>query len=206
MNKARRISFVILGGVISGIAISLYLLSGFGPDPFTVLADGSSQAIGVSVGTANLALSFLVVVVGFFLGRKFLGIATVINFIIISPSIDIFMRVFDSMVNPDSSLLIRIVFFVLAYFMLSLGTALYLSTDLGISVVDLTPVMVSKKTHIQYRWCKIAFDVVVVISGFLLGGAFGVGTVFAALATGPLIHWLRKRLKPPLERFFNKET
>lgn len=206
MNKARRIIFVAIGGVISGIAISLYLLSGFGPDPFTVLADGLSKTVGVSVGTANLALSFFVVLVGFLIGRKHLGLATIINFIIISPSIDIFMRLFGDMIHPDSDMPRRILFFILAYFLLSFGTSLYLSTDLGISVVDLTPVMVSEKAHIQFRWCKIAFDVIVVASGFLLGGAFGLGTVFAALATGPLIHWLRKKMKPPLERFFNKEV
>jgi hypothetical protein len=204
MNKARRIIFVAIGGVISGIAISLYLLSGFGPDPFTVLADGLSKTVGVSVGTANLGLSFFVVLVGFLIGRKHLGLATIINFIIISPSIDIFMRLFGDMIHPDSDMPRRVLFFILAYFLLSFGTSLYLSTDLGISVVDLTPVMVSEKAHIQFRWCKIAFDVIIVASGFLLGGAFGLGTVFAALATGPLIHWLRKKMKPPLERFFQR--
>jgi hypothetical protein len=204
MNKARRIIFVAIGGVISGIAISLYLLSGFGPDPFTVLADGLSKTVGVSVGTANLGLSFFVVLVGFLIGRKHLGLATIINFIIISPSIDIFMRLFGDMIHPDSDMPRRVLFFILAYFLLSFGTSLYLSTDLGISVVDLTPVIVSEKAHIQFRWCKIAFDVIVVASGFVLGGSFGLGTVFAALATGPLIHWLRKKMKPPLERFFQR--
>lgn len=193
-----------IGGVISGIAISLYLLSGFGPDPFTVLADGLSKTVGVSVGTANLGLSFFVVLVGFLIGRKHLGLATIINFIIISPSIDIFMRLFGDMIHPDSDMPRRVLFFILAYFLLSFGTSLYLSTDLGISVVDLTPVIVSEKAHIQFRWCKIAFDVIVVASGFVLGGSFGLGTVFAALATGPLIHWLRKKMKPPLERFFQR--
>jgi hypothetical protein len=114
------------------------------------------------------------------------------------------MRLFGDMIHPDSDMPRRVLFFILAYFLLSFGTSLYLSTDLGISVVDLTPVMVSEKAHIQFRWCKIAFDVIVVASGFVLGGSFGLGTVFAALATGPLIHWLRKKMKPPLERFFQR--
>jgi len=206
MNKAKRIMFVIIGSTTNGIAISLYLLSGFGPDPFTVLADGLSRTVGVSVGIGNFGLSFFVILVGFLFGRKYLGLATMINLIVVSPVLNLFLGLFGRMVTSDSDLLIRLIFFLLAYFLLSFGTSLYLSTDLGISVVDLTPVMVSEKAHIQFRWCKIAFDVILAASGFLLGGAIGLGTVFAALATGPLIQWLRKRLKPPMERFFLKQA
>lgn len=47
MNKTIRTLLIILACVINGMAICFYLLAGFGPDPFTVLADGLAQTIHV---------------------------------------------------------------------------------------------------------------------------------------------------------------
>jgi hypothetical protein len=57
------------------------------------------------------------------------------------------------------------------------------------------PIIVSERTKKQFRWCKVAFDIAVILIGILLGGAFGIGTIIVGLITGPTIQFFRKNLE-----------
>lgn len=195
MSKTTRTLLIILACVNNAMAISFYLLAGFGPDPLTVLSDGLAVTMGITVGLGNWILSFVIVLAAFLFDRSFLGRATILSLLIISPGIDIFMGIFSPIVTPESPLPVRIAFLLAGFVSLSAGASLYLSMRLGIAVVDLTPVMVAHKTGVQFRWCKIVFDVSVTLLGFAMGGVFGAGTILAALGTGPMIHNIRKALE-----------
>lgn len=198
MSKTTRTLLIILACVNNGMAISFYLLAGFGPDPLTVFSVGLATTMGSTVGQANWILSFVIVLSAFLLDRSFLGRATILSLLIISPAIDFFMGVFSPIVHPESPFLLRIAFLLAGFFSLSLGASLYLTMRLGIAVVDLVPIIVSHKKGIQYRWCKIVFDVSVTLLGAVLGGVFGAGTILAALGTGPMIHKIRTGLEEHL--------
>lgn len=195
MNTYLRSVFVIISCLTFGMAISFYLLAGYGPDPFTVLTQCVSRNITISVGMANWLLSLVIVLAVLVIDRKLIGLATLFTLAIIGPSIDLFIHLFHPIVTPGSPAVIRLIFLIAALLFLSFSVALYLAMDLGISVVDMTPVLASKLTGIQYRWCKVTFDVLVIIICFFLGGTSGSGTVLAALGTGPLTHILRPRIE-----------
>lgn len=201
MKKRLRVMFVIVSCFTFAMSISFYLLAGYGPDPFTVLAEGFSKIISTTVGMANWILSFGIVFMVFLVKRKLLGWATFFTLILISPFLDFFIYLFQHLVTPESPTLIRLFFLVAGFVLLSFSIALYLTMNLGISVVDLIPVLASTLTTVQYRWLKIVFDILVVTIGFYLGGTFSGGTILAALGTGPLSHIMRKRLESPLTTF-----
>lgn len=56
----------------------------------------------------------------------------------------------------------------------------------------------------EFRWCKIAFDVVVVTIGMVLGGVFAWGTILTVIGTGPMIQYIRKLIEGRLNRWFDK--
>ena len=199
MKHIKRYLLTFIGFSICGMSISLYLLSGFGSDPVTLFADGLSHSLGLRIGLVGICYHFTVILISFFLDRSFLGVATLISFLTVGPSIGLYMMLFSSFVTPASPVVIRLVFYFIAFFGLSFGVSLYMSMKTGISASDLAPVIVSEKSGIQFRWCKVGFDIVVVIIGILLGGVFGWGTIFAALFTGPVIHAIRRRLERTLQ-------
>jgi len=127
--------------------------------------------------------------------RSYISVATLLSLVIVGPSIDIFTELFSCVVTPESDLLIRIIFFIIAYLSLAFAVALYLSVHFGISAADMIPIIVSDKTHRQFRWCKVAFDITVIIIGFLLGGSFGIGTIIVGLITGPTVQFFRGNLE-----------
>lgn len=69
---------------------------------------------------------------------------------------------------------------------LSFGLSLAMSANAGIASNDLASIVISNKTHIAFRWVRIAVDLTLVAAGFLLGGVIGVGTIAGALLTGPV--------------------
>lgn len=186
---------VIFAFLCNGMAISLFILAGFGLDSISVFSAGLANIFHTTVGMASLGFYFVVILATFFVDRSYISVATLLSLVIVGPSIDIFTKIFSFVVTPDSDLLIRIIFFVIAYLSLAFAVALYLSVHFGISAADMIPIIVSDKTHRQFRWCKVAFDITVIIIGILLGGSFGIGTIIIGFITGPTIQFFRKNLE-----------
>ena len=186
---------VVLAFLCNGMAISLFILAGFGLDSISVFSAGLANIFHTTVGMASLGFYFVVILATFFVDRSYISGATLLSLVIVGPSIDIFTELFSCVVTPESDLLIRIIFFIIAYLSLAFAVALYLSVHFGISAADMIPIIVSDKTHRQFRWCKVAFDITVIIIGFLLGGSFGIGTIIVGLITGPTIQFFRRNLE-----------
>lgn len=186
---------VIFAFLCNGMAISLFILAGFGLDPISVFSAGLANIFHTTVGLANLGFYFVVILAMFFVDRSYISVATLLSLIIVGPAIDIFTKILSCVVTPESDLQIRIIFFVIACLSLAFAVALYLSAHFGISAADMIPIIVSDKTHRQFRWCKLAFDITAIITGSLLGGTFGIGTIIAGFITGPTIQFILKNLE-----------
>ena len=72
--------------------------------------------------------------------------------------------------------------------LLALGTWLYMKSALGSGPRDALMVALARKTGRSAGVCRICADILVTVSGFLLGGQFGIGTVISALGLGSLIN------------------
>ncbi len=191
----KKILTVVFAFLCNGMAISLFILTGFGLDSISVFSAGLANVFHTTVGMASLGFYFVVILATFFVDRRYISGATVLSLIIVGPSIDLFTKVFSLVVTPDSDMQLRIIFFIIAYLSLAFAVALYLSVHFGISAADMIPVIASDKMHRQFRWYKVAFDVTVIVIGSILGGSFGVGTVIVGFITGPTIQFFRKNLE-----------
>lgn len=192
LKKSIRVVFAFL---LNGMAISFYILAGFGLDSISIFNAGLANIFHTSVGIASLGFYFTVIVAAFFFDRRYISTATVLSLLIVGPSIDIFTKLFGIIVTPDSALPLRILFFILAYLTLSFAIALYLSANFGLSAADIIPIAFSDRRKFQFRWCKVAFDITLITIGFLLGGSFGAGTVISGFITGPTIQFFRSNLE-----------
>ena len=198
MNKVKKTILVSLGLTCNGLAISLFLFVAFGLDSISVFTAGLANTFDVTVGVASLSFYFVVIIATFFIDRHYISMATLLSLLIVGPSIDLFVMLFSPIIIPEATMALRLAFFTIAFISLAFGVALYLSVDFGISAADMIPILISDKFSIQFRWIKIAFDVTLVAFGIFLGGAFGIGTIFVALGTGPAIQFFRKQIRKKL--------
>lgn len=181
--------------LLNGMGVSFFILAGFGLDTISVFSTGLANVFHTTVGMASLGFYFTVILAAFFYNRRYINVATVLSLVIVGPSIDLFTNLFSQILTPESGLVIRVVFFIAACLILAFAVALYLSLHLGISAADIIPVAVSDRFRRQFRWCKVAFDITIVILGILMGGNFGIGTVITAFTIGPMIQFIRQKLE-----------
>ena len=80
--------YLCLGLIFFGFGEGLLIVSGIGASPWNVLHQGIGVSLGLSIGTIAFLVSFLVLLLWYFLDQK-IGIGTIINFIIIAIMIDV---------------------------------------------------------------------------------------------------------------------
>lgn len=196
-------SFVSIVGItfISfGAALSEFMDMGL--DPFTAINRGVSSLLGFSLGNYQLVVNLLGLLIVFFLKRSLIGWGSIYSMILIGYQVDIFSNIFNSFFQIENiSFLVRIMITIIAILIFSLGVAVYMDIDFGISPYDAIAPVVEDKTGWNYTLVRIGQDIIVVFTAFLLNGPVGISTVITGFFAGPLIAFFSKNIsKPTIER------
>ncbi|MBP1888706.1 putative membrane protein YczE [Clostridium moniliforme] len=191
----KKLIFFFLGVWIIQTGVAIFIGTKIGSDPFTVFTQGISNVINITPGKANMLITFTFLVIILLFSRKSINIGTVLAMISAGPFIDLMLKIFEN-INFDSyNIIIKMLFLVLSCVIIAIGFSLLKATDLGVAPNDVIPFILSDNIKIQYRFVRIGLDVTFVVVGFLLGGVIGVGTIIAALLTGPLIQFFMPKLE-----------
>jgi uncharacterized membrane protein YczE len=172
-----------MGGlVLFGVTIAMMVLGGLGLAPWDVLHQGLSRTFGLGIGMWSVLISF-VVLLGWWPLRQRLGIGTLANAIVVGVVIDLVLWLFD----PPSASWARVALLVGGVAGNGLATGLYIGAGLGAGARDGLSTGIAARGY-SMRVVRTGVEAAVLISGFLLGGTVGVGTVLYALAIGPITH------------------
>ena len=178
--------YLCLGLIFFCFVEGLLIVSGVGASPWNVLHQGIAVSLGLSIGTIAFLVSFLVLLLWFFLDQK-IGMGTIINFIIIAIMIDVTIYFFDK--PNDFFLQLAMVF--AGILIVGFGTAMYLIANLGAGPRDGLMTGLQKKTNAPIALVRTSIEIIVVLLGWSLGGIVGFGTLFYALGIGTAVAlWL----------------
>jgi uncharacterized membrane protein YczE len=181
-RHARRAVQLLAGLVLYGVTASMLVLAGLGLDPWDVLHQGLSRTFGLGIGTWVVIVSFIVLLAWWPL-RQRLGVGTITNAILVGVVIDVVL----ALVHPPHALGIRIGVLIAAVLGNGLATGLYIGAGLGPGPRDGLTTGIAARGH-SIRVVRTTIEVSVLVSGFLLGGKVGVGTLLYALSIGPISH------------------
>ena len=174
--------FLCLGLTLFGLGEGLLLVSLTGASPWSVLAQGISLHIDLSIGVITFFVSSFVLFFWFFLDQK-PGIGTIMNIIIISIMIDVSIIFIPTPENYISQLILA----VMAVLIVGFGGGIYLVANLGAGPRDGLMVGLQKKTNIPIAAVRAFLEITVVAVGWYLGGTVGVGTLLFAFGIGPAV-------------------
>ena len=180
--KLSSVFFLILGLTLFGLGEGLLIVSSSGASPWSVLAQGISLNLGLSIGTITFFVSIAVLILWIPLNQK-PGIGTILNAIIIALMIDICIKFVSTPDNIYSQLILA----VIAVLTVGIGGGIYLVANLGAGPRDGLMVGLQNKTNLPIAVVRAFLEISVVTIGWYLGGKVGIGTLLFAFGIGPAV-------------------
>ena len=171
-----------LGLILYGISSSLLVLATLGLDPWDVFHQGLSRTFGLAIGTWAIIVGAVVLLLWIPL-RQRPGIGTVSNVVLVGLT----MNVVLGHVGAPHAMAARVACLVCGVFLNGVATGAYLGAGLGPGPRDGLMTGIAARGH-SIRVVRTGIEVTVLVTGWLLGGTVGVGTVVYALSIGPLAH------------------
>ncbi len=174
-----RVLILSLGLFTFGIGDSLVIQSTLGNAPWSVLAQGISGQLNISIGSSTLLVSAVVLALWLPL-RERPGFGTIMNILIIAGAIDIGIWLFSS----PTEFLWQLTYVLLGIAMVGAGSALYITCGLGPGPRDGWMTALHKRTGVRVGRVRLAIELAVLTLGWFLGGTVGLGTALFALFIG----------------------
>ena len=174
--------FLCFGLTLFGIGEGLLLVSYTGASPWSVLAQGISNYVDLSIGTITFFISLFVIILWIFLNQK-PGIGTFLNVIIIAVMIDVCLNY----VSTPESFELKIFLAIFAVIITGIGSGIYLIANLGPGPRDGLMTGLQKKTNFPIASVRAFLEISVVTIGWYLGGTVGIGTLLFAFGIGPCV-------------------
>ncbi|MDX6254979.1 MAG: hypothetical protein QOJ11_1313 [Frankiales bacterium] len=181
-RRLARSVLLMVGLTLYGLSDAMLVVAGLGLDPWDVLHQGLSRAVGGQVGTWTDIVGVVVLLAWIPLRQK-PGVGTVTNVVVIGIVVNICLALLPS---PHGWQLQSLVM-VSAVVLNALATGLYIGAGLGPGPRDGLMTGFAARGH-SVRMVRTAIELTVLAVGWLLGGTVGAGTVLYALAIGPLVH------------------
>ncbi|WP_295096101.1 YitT family protein, partial [Ruminococcus sp.] len=100
--------------------------------------------------------------------------------------IDFFTWLLSGFKIGDAVMPVKIVVLIIGCGILAFGMSIVIKSEAGTGPNDLVAVVISDKSKIRFAAVRIVTDVIFVLTGFLLGGKFGIGTIICAFLVGPV--------------------
>ena len=173
---------LITGLFFFGLGEAIIIGSGSGVSPWTVLAQGISIRTDLSVGTTTFLISIGILI--FWIPLKQVpGIGTILNAIIIASTIDLTLPYLP---QPNDTYL-KLLQVCIGIFIVGLGSGIYLISNLGPGPRDGLMIGLQKQTGTSIPLIRTILELSAVISGWLLGGVLGIGTVLFVFGIGPCV-------------------
>jgi uncharacterized membrane protein YczE len=170
------------GLVLYGVSSSLLVLAGLGLDPWDVFHQGLARTFGLAIGTWAIIVGVVVLLLWIPL-RQRPGIGTVSNVVLVGLT----MNVVLGHVHAPHAMAARVACLVCGVFLNGVATGAYIGAGLGPGPRDGLMTGLAARGH-SIRVVRTCLELTVLVTGWLLGGTVGVGTVLYALSIGPLAH------------------
>jgi uncharacterized membrane protein YczE len=177
-----RVSVLFFGLFIFGLGDSLLIQSTVGNAPWSVLAQGISNRLDITMGWSTFGISSVVLLLWIPLKER-PGFGTLSNIIIIATAIQVGVSIFPQ----QNSLVTGIIYCLIGIGMVGVGSALYITCGLGPGPRDGLMTALHKRSGIRIGRVRLAIEGSVFIAGWALGGTVGVGTLLFALLIGQSI-------------------
>ncbi|MCD9155030.1 YczE/YyaS/YitT family protein [Aeromicrobium duanguangcaii] len=180
----RRMVQLLIGLWLYGATMAFMVRAGLGLDPWDVFHEGVTHHVPLTFGQVVIVVGALLLLLWIPL-RQRPGIGTVANVLVIGVAADVTLAILP----PADGVLLGVLLLLLGVVGNGLAGAMYVGAGLGTGPRDGLWTGVVRRTGASVRRVRTGLEVLVLVSGFALGGTVGLGTVLYALGIGPIVQF-----------------
>jgi uncharacterized membrane protein YczE len=192
---SRRLTQLYVGLLLYGASAGLMVRADLGLDPWDVLHQGLARHTGLSIGVIAIIAGAAVLLLWVPM-RQRPGLGTVSNVVLIGLAMDGTIW----LVPAPHTLTVRIPLMLGAVVLNGVATGLYISARFGPGPRDGLMTGLHRVTGRSVRLVRTGIEATVLVSGLLLGGTAGAGTIVYALGIGPLSQLFLRVFAVPEQR------
>jgi len=169
------------GYFIFGFGIVCIVNANLGLTPWDVFHQGLAQQLNITMGVATQITGAVIIIINLFM-KIDIGWGTVGNVYFIGLFFDLIDQ--SKLIPIYQALVPRILMMFLGMFLVSLGTYLYLSAQVGSGPRDGLMVALTKNLKLPVGIIRSAIELSALAIGYLMGGFVGWGTIILSLGLG----------------------
>ena len=169
----------------NGFGVYLTIQANIGAGPWDVLHLGISKSLGILYGTASVAVSYGILALDMLL-REPIGIAMFIDAGVVGKAVDFFN--WTKLVPPCASLRTGVPVLLAGLIILAYTQYTYMLAALGCGPRDTLLVGLAKRLkRLPIGFISVALLSTATLTGWLLHGPVGLGTLLSAFLAGPIM-------------------
>ncbi|WP_424160326.1 YczE/YyaS/YitT family protein [Bacillus amyloliquefaciens] len=180
--------FYVLGIIILTFGISVTIQSGLGTSPFDALIVGLSVNAGLTVGSWEVIIAFLLICCNSMLKRQRPEFSGMITAFITGIGIDLWLFFLHRIITPEPWYG-KAGCFAIGLVVIGIGTATYLHTNFAPIPVDRLTLIIRELTGRSIFFSRTVIYFVFFILALILKGPVGVGTLFTVCLGGIILHF-----------------
>ena len=181
LGLARRLGQLYLGLALYGVSAAMQVQARLGLDPWDVLHQGVARLLDHEIGTVSIAVGALVLLLWIPL-RQRPGLGTVSNVVVVGLAMNATLAVLPAQFGAAA----QTALLAGAVLLCGVATGMYISAGFGPGPRDGLMTGIARRTGVSIRLSRTMVELTVLVTGWLLGGTVGIGTVLFAVAIGPL--------------------
>lgn len=186
-NKLTYLIYVI-GILILTLGISFTIQADLGTSPFDALLVGLSRSVGLTVGSWEIIIAFLLICFNSLLKRsrpEFLGLITAF---ITGIGIDLWLYLLNKLLTPEL-MIIKVICFGIGLVIIGLGTATYLHTNFAPIPVDRLTLIIQELTKTNVFLARTLIYLLFLALAYFSGGPIGFGTILTVCFGGIILNF-----------------
>ncbi|UFT98275.1 YitT family protein [Radiobacillus kanasensis] len=184
--KEKQVHYFVIGIAILTLGITLCIQSTLGTSPFDALLVGLYRTIGLTVGTWEIIIGFVMILTNAILMKNRPEFLALVTSFVTGVGIDSWLWIFRDWLIP-STLLSQFICLSFGIIFTGIGVATYLQSKLAPIPFDRSMLVVSKLTGWSFVYSRGIINILLVILAFFFHGPIGIGTLLNALVTGVII-------------------
>ena len=202
--------FIRLAIFLSGLAIFSFgititiKVNYLGIHPWDVLTVGMYELFGLTIGTWNIMISFLLMILSLLLDRTYVKWGTFFIAVVTGLFIDFYLWI-DILPNASNTWA-DVVMIITGMVVMGVGGGIYNSAGIGSGPRDGFMLSISDKTGVGVGKVRIITELVVLVIGLLIGGPVFVFTFVFTFVQSPLFQYVYLKGKSIVQRLELKSS